>query len=252
MIMKLRRLNNILDYVKTYGVCSYDNLCEHFNVSLSTIRRDIDELEKEEKIEKVYGGVKLTDSYKNEDFNSGLYKYDFAKDNIAKKACELIEDGDIVLLGSGSTVAHMIKHLKERRNITLITNNLAVLNETLNCNFNVVGIGGNLDKTTMSFVGLQSIKQLEQLNANKCFISCNGINQHTITNVTDLEADIKKTQINISDKIVLLADHNKFNNVSLYSFANINDIDYLITDNKLTKEYDSLCKENKCEVLIAK
>jgi len=250
--MKLQRTNNITEYIRTYGLCSYEDLCEQFHVSMSTIRRDVDELENLGVIEKVHGGVKISESYLQEEGNSSLFKFDYVKDRIAAEAARLVEDGDIVLLGSGSTVAHMVSHLKKKKNITLITNNLAVLNETLDCDFNVVSIGGNLDKIVMSFVGMQSARQISELNANKCFISCNGINLHSITNVVDLEADLKKAEIAISDQTILLADRKKFNTMSLYSFATLKDIDCLITDEAPGEEFEELCRESSCRLVVAK
>ena len=212
----------------------------------------MEELEQSGIIEKVHGGVKIADSFLQQEQSSTLYKFDYAKDRIAAQAARMVRDDDIILLGSGSTVAHMVRHLKKKKNITLITNNLAVLNETLDCDFNVISIGGNLDKVVMSFVGLQSARQISGLNANRCFLSCNGISLHSITNVVDLEADLKKTEIAISDQTILLADHRKFNTMSLYSFATLKDIDCLITDETPGKEYEELCQESSCRLVIAK
>ena len=249
--MKLIRLNNIIEYVRAYELVSYEDLCRQFDGSISTIRRDIDELEKQGKIEKVFGGIKLSEEAIKESNEATLFKYDYERDKIARAASELVDDGDIIMLGSGSTVAHMVKYLKNKKGITLVTNNLAVLNETLKCDFNVVSIGGNLDKKIMSFVGLNSSKQVNELNANKCFLSCNGVNIHSISNVADLEADLKRKEIAISDKTVLLADASKFDKMSLYSFGSIKDLDYLITNKKPSKEYEKVCKENNCELIVA-
>jgi len=250
--MKLIRLNNIVEYVRAYELCSYESLCEQFDVSLSTMRRDVDELERQGKIVKVFGGIKLSEEALKDVDEAKLFKYDYERDKIAKAASELVDDGDIIMLGSGATVAHMVKYLKGKKGITLVSNNLAVLNETLKCDFNVVSIGGNLDKKIMSFVGLNSSKQVNELNANKCFLSCNGVNVHSISNVADLEADLKRKEIAVSDKVILLADANKFNKMSLYSFATFKDLDYLITNKKPSKEYEKVCKENNCELIIAK
>ena len=250
--MRLIRLNNIVEYVRAYELCTYEKLCEQFEVSLSTMRRDVDELEKQGKIVKVLGGIRLSDKAIKENNEATLFKYDYERDKIAKAASELVVDGDIIMLGSGSTVAHMVKYLKNKKGITLVTNNLAVLNETLKCDFNVVSIGGNLDKKIMSFVGLNSSKQVNELNANKCFLSCNGVNTNSISNVADLEADLKRKEITISDKVVLLADATKFDKMSLYSFATFADLDYLITNKKPSKEYEKVCKEHNCELIIAK
>lgn len=250
--MRLIRLNSIVEYVRAYELCTYEDLCKQFDVSISTIRRDVDELEKQGKIEKVFGGIRLSEIAIKENDEATLFKYDYERDKIAKAASELVDDGDIIMLGSGSTVAHMVKYLKNKKGITLVTNNLAVLNETLKYEFNVVSIGGNLDKKIMSFVGLNSSRQVNELNANKCFLSCNGVHIHSISNVADLEADLKRKEIAVSDKVVLLADATKFDKMSLYSFASIKDLDYLITNKKPAREYEKACKENNCELIVAK
>lgn len=250
--MKLKRLNNIIEYVRAYDLCTYEDLCRKFDVSMSTMRRDVDELEKEGKIEKVFGGIKLSPKSIKEANDKSIFKFDYERDKIAKAASELVEDGDIIMLGSGSTVAHMVKYLANKKGITLVTNNLAVLNETLRCDFNVVSIGGNLDKKIMSFVGLNSSKQINELNANKCFLSCNGVNLNSVSNVADLEADLKKTEIAISDKTILLADSTKFDKMSLYTFASIEDIDYIITNEIPRKEYEERCNECNCKLIVAK
>ena len=250
--MKLKRLNNIVEYVRAYDLCTYEDLCKQFDVSISTIRRDIDELDKLGKIEKVFGGIRLSEQSIKDANEATLFKYDYERDKIAKAASELVQDGDIIMLGSGSTVAHMVKYLKNKKGITLVTNNLAVLNETLKCDFNVVSIGGNLDKKIMSFVGLNSSKQISELNANKCFLSCNGVNLQSVSNVADLEADLKRTEIRVSDKTILLADHSKFDKMSLYKFARMDEIDYIITNKKPNKEYEEVCKKNNCTLIVAK
>ena len=250
--MKLKRLNNIVEYVRAYDLCTYEDLCKQFDVSISTIRRDIDELDKLGKIEKVFGGIRLSEQSIKDANEATLFKYDYERDKIAKAASELVENGDIIMLGSGSTVAHMVKYLKNKKGITLVTNNLAVLNETLKCDFNVVSIGGNLDKKIMSFVGLNSSKQISELNANKCFLSCNGVNLQSVSNVADLEADLKRTEIRVSDKTILLADHSKFDKMSLYKFARMDEIDYIITNKKPSKEYEEVCKKNNCTLIVAK
>ena len=249
--MKLKRLNSIIEYVRSYDLCTYDDLCKQFNVSISTMRRDIDELEKKGKIEKVFGGVKLSEAAIKEEDDTSIFKYDYERDKIAKAASELVNDGDIIMLGSGSTIAHMVKYLKNKKNITLVTNNLGVLNETLKYNFNVISIGGNLDKNIMAFVGLQSSKQISELNANKCFLSCNGVSVNSISNRADLEAALKKTEIQISDQSILLADDSKFDKMSLYSYASLKDMDYLITNKKPSKKYEDACKKNNCQLIVA-
>ena len=244
--MKFKRLQQIESYVRTYGVASFEELCEHFDISLSTVRRDIEELVKNGSVIKTYGGIKINE---NNIKNETIIKFDYSKDIIGKKAAELVKDGDVVLLGSGSTVAHSVKYLANKK-ITVITNNLVVLDEAVKYGFKVISVGGNLDLSTMSFVGTQTIKQLSELNATISFIGCNAINKKYVSNVADVEAEIKKMMIKNSKKVALLIDHNKFDETSLYNFADIKDMNYIVTDSKPNKEYLEIFKNNKVKLEV--
>lgn len=251
--MKIKRLQEIEDYIGLCGTCSYEELCSHFDISLSTIRRDIGELEQYGKIMKIHGGVMIKKEVLEEEAEVKIQlQYGSNKDRIAEIASKIVEDNDIILLGSGSTVAHMVHHLAGKKNITVITNNLVVIEEAMKYGFSVIIVGGNLDRNTLSFVGTQTIKQLNELNANKSFISCNGITlNHGLSNVADLEADIKKSIIKISSDVIALVDHTKFDKMSLYTFAGINEINTLITDAEPSSEYIELFDKNNTRLEIA-
>lgn len=247
--MKLKRLEAISEYARAYDICTYEELCRQFDVSLTTMRRDVEELVRTGRVEKVYGGIKVLP--KEEEEEEPLFRYEYAKDQIGKKAALFVEDHDIIVLGSGTTAAHMVKYLREKKGLTVITNNLAVMEEAVKYGFTLISIGGDLDRRTMSFVGTQSIKQLSELNADKAFLSCNGITVHGVSNVADLEADIKKKTMEISSKIYLLADHSKFGVKSLYSFARIRDLDGIFTDKRAPKEIEKYCREEGVSLYTA-
>lgn len=247
--MKIKRLKKLEDYLRSGQMCTYEELCRAFDVSLSTIHRDIDELEKMGSVEKIHGGA-IYRGMQDEDAMAGL-TYDYVKGAIARRAAASIEDNDIILLGSGSTVAHMVPFLKGKKNITVITNNFLVIGEAMNYDFNVINIGGNLDRNVMSFVGTQSIKQLQELNANKAFIGCNGISANGFSNVVDLEADIKKAMIHISSQATVLAESRKFGAMSLYNFAALSEVHTLVTEKEPDEEYQKLLAEAGVNLAIA-
>lgn len=240
--MKVKRLEQIEGYIREKKFCTYEELSKILDVSLSTVHRDMEELAGRGVIRKLHGGV-VYDKKAEDTGELSLLPYEYGKDQIARRAAELVEDNDILLLGSGATVAHMIPHLKEKKNITVITNNFNVIAESLKYNFNVISIGGNFDRHVKSFVGTQSIKQLDLLNANKAFIGCNGITPNGISNVVDLEADIKKTMIRISSSTTVLAESRKFDAMSLYTICSFEEIDRLITDGLPSKPYRKLLQE---------
>lgn len=248
--MKVKRLEQIEGYLKEKQICTYEELSNFLDVSLSTIHRDVEELVKKGIAKKIHGGA----MYEKEQPKQGelyLLPYEYGKDLIARRAVSIVEDNDIILLGSGSTVAHMVPYLKSKKNITVITNNFIVIAEAMKYGFNVINIGGNFDRNVMSFVGTQSIKQLNELNANKAFIGCNGITQNGISNVVDLEADIKKTMIRISSHTTVLAESRKFGAMSLYTICSLDEIDRLVTDEMPSKQYQKLFNEHNVVIDIA-
>ena len=232
--MQEKRLNDILRYVAEHEMCTHEELCRFCGVSLSTIKRDVQTLADRGLLTKVRGGAKATadniiDLPKM--ISREQLRYQSNLDRIAKHAAQLVSDNEIIFLGSGVTVAHMIKHLRGYRNLTVITNSIYVMQEAFQYDINVLMIGGTLNRNTMSYIGIQSINQLKDLNANAAFMSCNGIAlMRGITNSSEMEADIKKIAIQVSGKSVLLADSEKFNKISLYTFAQMGDFTSLITD----------------------
>ena len=145
---------------------------------MNTIRRDINELDKKGVVKKVYGGVSFID---NKDINTKIHypntvKFSEKLDRIGKQAAALVEDGDIILIGSGTTTYHMISHLRNKENLTLITNNVLIITEALNYNsFRLIVIGGDLQRDTNSIIGPDAVNLLEKLNAHKLFIGTSAL-----------------------------------------------------------------------------
>lgn len=250
--MKVERINKIEEYLQQHKSAKLDELCEIFDVSKNTIRRDIDILQKEGKIQKVYGGVVYINRNNLIPFSQReLYLKD-EKKKIAIKAAELIKDNDILLVDAGSTTANIIPFIKDKQNITIITNSLTVLNEALllnNCK--VISTGGDLLKETCSFTGFEAISLLAKLNAHKTFIAASGLSlDNGITNSSIIEAEIKKTMLNVSKEKILLIDHSKFDTSSLVTFANLSDIDTIITDQLPEQHYIDRFKKEHVELIV--
>ena len=238
--MQEKRLNDILRYVAEHELCTHEELCRFCDVSLSTIKRDVQTLADRGLLTRIRGGAKaqaesLVDLPR---VNSReVLRYKANLDRMAKRASEMVSDNEIIFLGSGVTVAHMVKHLRGYRNLTVITNSIYVMQEAFQYDINVLMIGGILNRNTMSYIGIQSINQLRDLNANAAFMSCNGIAlTRGITNSSEMEGDIKKIAIQVSGKSVLLADSEKFNKISLYTFAQMGDFTNIITDRPIVDE----------------
>lgn len=257
--MKAKRLSQIYSYVSQVGICSYEELSTYFNVSPSTIRRDIEELVQTKALVKKHGGVMASNAAQADPACTtppgaavpSTFSEAENKLAIARRASQFVQDHDIIFLGSGTTVAHMLPFLTNKQGLYIITNNLLVLNEVKNYSIRAMAIGGNVNIDTMSIVGIQSIHQLRTLNANKAFLGCNGITSSCcVTNVSELEADIKKEAMSISGECFLLTESQKFGKMSLYTFANLDQFSTTITDTAPTKEFFDIFQRIDRELLI--
>lgn len=244
--MRSNRVSDIEDYIIQNKTVSLDKLCEVFNVSKNTIRRDINELTEKGSIKKVYGGVSIVEKTTLVPFNERNTKNTNLKSNIGERCADFIKDGDIIFLDSGTTTLAIVDHLKKKQNLTIITNNLEVIVKAINLpNLNVIALPGNLIRKTNSFVGVDTVSILRKYNINKSFMASTGISiECGITNSHPLESEIKRVAIEKGIEIFLLVDSSKFDNSSLVTYSQLKDIDYLITDKKPTEKYIDFCNNH--------
>lgn len=253
MTMKAQRIEDLLIYIKQNKTVELDHLCQVFDVSKNTIRRDIDLLHKEGKIEKVYGGVIYIDHTNLIPFTQRNQVLGVEKRRIGSAAANLVNDGDIIFIDAGSTAAHMLPFLSEKKNLTIITNSLTVLNEALPMvNTRVISTGGDLLRDTNSFTGIEAIRFLSNYNIHKAFVAASGVSvDNGLTNSSSIEAEIKKAVLNVSGEITLLSDHTKFGNTSLVTFAHLKDVSTIVTDTPLSQAFEDFCQKHQINIITA-
>ncbi|OBR90645.1 glucitol operon repressor [Clostridium ragsdalei P11] len=250
--MKSKRINQIEEYVLNKNTVTLDTLTDVFNVSKNTIRRDIQELIKRGNIKKVYGGV-ASNSKLLSPFNENQIKNTYTNGLIAKAASRFVKDGDIIFIDSGTTTLNMGDFLKDKNNLTIVTNNL---NFIINClkytNLNIISTGGTLNRKTNSFSGIDSLNLLKNYNINKAFMNATGISlTNGVTNSSPLESEIKKIAVKKSSEVFILADYSKFDICSLVTYCNLDDIDYLITDKFPPEAYNQLIEKSSIELIVS-
>ena len=255
--MKAKRELEILNYINKNGVCSYENICDKFNISISTARRDIDNLASEKYIKKVYGGVvpyEYTSFSKNKKIQNKTNKPDsiFSTklDRIGKLAATYVKSGDIIYIGSGTTTSHLLPYLNNLNNLTIVTNNLFIANSILKFSHEIILIGGRINYRSRSTVGVSVIDDIGNMNILKAFIGCNGISfKNGFSNLENDEAYIKKAILKSTKEVFVMADSSKFDSISLYTFANFSDIDGIITDTAPNETYRNICNTNHVKLL---
>ncbi|SFM29425.1 DeoR/GlpR family DNA-binding transcription regulator [Pelosinus propionicus] len=233
---KLNRLNQIKKILWEQEIVPLDQLCNLFQVSKGTIRRDVNELEKHGSIKKIYGGIMLNEKNSQGSFELREKKY---QKNAANLASNLVVNGDVLYIDSGTENMYLMPFLSERSDLTIITANLNVINEALQYpQLEIISTGGILHRPSNAFVGSAVIDFLQNYNISKNFFSSSGVSiTNGVTSAFPLEYEIKRYLIERGETNILLLDSSKVGVVSLKTFCKLEDLDYLVTDQRPSKEY---------------
>lgn len=249
--MKISRLNSIEEYVLSQKTVSIDELCEVFNVSKNTIRRDLNELETRGHITKVYGGVTAVTpaDVMPLPVRSGLNPA--AKDYIGQLAVREISDGDTVFVDSGSTAVCVLRHLPPRIKITIVTHSLPAMVEAAKFdNVNLISLGGIFNASTSSFVGISAQQSLADLRISKAFLSATGVTVESgMSNTTFLEAEIKRGVVAHASNVILIADSSKLGRDATVTFCRLQDVSTFITDQRPAPKFVEFCHAHNVRIL---
>jgi DeoR family fructose operon transcriptional repressor len=254
MLFEDERKFQIIQYLQKNQRASVPELGQLFNVSESTIRRDLKELEDAKLLKRTHGGAV---SLQSANLEPGIQeKTDYfrnEKEKIAQKAYQLISAGDTILLDSGTTTLLLARELHAISDVRVITNSLLVLNELKDCrNVEISLVGGILRPETMAFVGPMTERSLDMITVDKVFLGTNGIDiLKGITTPNLIEAATKSKMISIGNEIILLADHSKIGKISYAKVANVERIDTFIVDDQAPEEFTSQLKKLGVGITIA-
>ncbi|SNS98048.1 transcriptional regulator, DeoR family [Anaerovirgula multivorans] len=229
------RKAKILEILNTSYRIQVNDLTEALQVSESTIRRDLQDLEQEGLLKRTHGGaVKLENTSFEPTMNEKELTNIEEKIEIGKKAAAFIEDNDTVILDAGTTTLQIAKNI-QARNVTVLTNSMLIALELLNNKeVEVIIAGGYARREIVSIVGPITDKIIQSLRVDKAFIGTNGITIEdgcTTPNVD--EAHTKSIMIQSAKEIYIVADHSKFGTVSFARIARLDEIDGIITDEEI-------------------
>ncbi|MBQ3443601.1 MAG: DeoR/GlpR transcriptional regulator [Selenomonadaceae bacterium] len=252
--MKEERIHQIHELLIEKKRISLDELCENFGVSKNTIRRDINELEEQGIIQKVYGGIVLKEAeiMSLEPFSAREIRNINEKKKIAAVAAALVNDGEVIYIDSGTTTMHLLPHLAEKNFLTIVTASVYVLElATRYSNLNVIATGGNLQPPIKALVGPSVLECIRNYNFSKIFLASTGITiEHGATNASPLECEVKRELVRKSCAKYLLVDNSKFDVASLMTYSNLTDLDNIITDKNPTEKYLDYFKEKAINLIL--
>lgn len=238
------RQHQILSLLNNNQSVKIIDLAEMFNVSKETIRRDLLTLENKGLAQKSHGGAIAPSSYEFDTISleSRIDKNLDIKMALCKKALSFLPENGVVYLDTGSTIHCLAQLLSQKEHYTIITNSLNAANVLVKSNNRTIMTGGQLNARTMATDGFQTTDFMSKIKVDVAFLGTNGFEQHNGPSGTDL-ADIQTKQaiIKNSKTNIVIAESRKATYTALIQYASWRDIDYLITDNHLTKEcLDSL------------
>lgn len=247
---RIKVIKEIMIKNKSVDIATLTNI---LNVSDVTVRKDLDMLEKENFLVKNHGGAILVDSDEqiSKDFTISNY---LEKEQIANLAFTLVEDGDTIFLGYGSTCYIFAKSLKEKKNLTVVTTNVNALPELLPFVSKTILIGGEvIYKDGMMYsAGELTSENLKGIFVNKSFMSVDAVDLmagFTVNDVSNLS--VLKLIPKLSKQVIFLADHSKFDKIGFYQIAPIGLPNAIVSNDKLNDKYKQFFYEKNIKVLTA-
>lgn len=226
------RRQAIIDLLVTARVADLDDLAERFAVSRMTIHRDLDDLEQAGLLRKVRGGATIEAGLQFEsDFRIRALQDSDAKSNMAQAALALVEPGMTVIVNDGSMAALLGAALVDKRPLTIITNNAAVIDELRNvAGITLIALGGVFNVKFNAFFGVVTDHALSRLRADIAFISTPAVTGLQAFHMDDSVVRTKRAMMAAAEKSCLLVNHARFGRSALHVLADLSEFDSIITD----------------------
>jgi len=242
-MLAIERRNKILAILQKESRVVVSDLSKAFHVTEETIRRDLEKLEKDGFAKKAYGGAIINESV-NVDLPFTVRKTTnvSGKQEIAEIIASMIQDGDHIMLDASSTAVYIAKQLKNKKNLTIITNSIEILLELSEVTgWKVLSTGGVMKEGSLSLVGYQAEKMISSFHVDKAIISCKGLDiEKGITDSNEMEAHIKKLMFDNANVKIVAADSTKFDRISFTKICDLSEIDMIVTDVTLDQKWNDI------------
>ncbi len=248
------RRRRILEMMRSGKAVTVADLAAVFEVSESSIRRDLRELERSGLLARTHGGaVPVEGTLSEPTFAEKTSRNLPQKRAVARVAAGLVKDGDSIILDAGTTTLEIARQLRQRRNLTVVTNAFHIAAELADCpSIRVIVTGGEVKGNTLALVGPVAERTLEEVNVDRTFLGTNGIDlARGLTTPTEAEAAVKRRMIAAARQTVVVADHTKLGKVAFATIAPVTGVQMLVTDRDFDPGAARELGRRGVEVLIA-
>lgn len=253
-LFQQERIDQILALVQKHGRVSVSELTELFGVSAVTIRNDLAQLENQKVLVRTHGGAMIRpDSNQEPAFLLRKELHLAEKERIGRAVAGMIHDGDSIFLDASTTAWQVARHIKEHRELTILTNGLYVALELGDClGITVVMPGGILRSGSTSLIGDQSASILERYHIQKGFFGALGLTlQEGLTDLNQYEVELKRRMVERSKEVIAIVDSSKWGKVAFATFATLDQVDHIATDTQAPQEMVAAIKDWGIQVTIA-
>jgi DeoR/GlpR family transcriptional regulator of sugar metabolism len=251
----MRQAQRIIKVQELFGkeeFVNFEELCQKFNASKSSIRRDLIELEAKGVLRRVHGGaISLQTRDEVLDFDRLTVSFHDEKARIGKKAASQVQNGQTVILGGGSTVVEVAKNLNDRP-IQVVTNSILVAEVFWESKkVEVTLTGGYLYPRLGVQLGPICERMLHSVSADIVIMGIMGITKSGLSDSNSLIVESIRAMIQCARKVIIVADRSKFGRDAMIHVADLADVDQVVTDNSLDEETQQMLQENGVECALA-
>lgn len=237
-MIQYERQQNILHILQARGTASVRELSAAVFASEASVRRDIETLEQQGHVKRIYGGVMLS-RHENSIIPLDLRdpEHSAVKDQLAQRAAEMIPDGATILLDASSTARRIIRHLSQKHDLKIITNNLRLLHEAQGLDAQLYGTGGAYNPKNHAFIGPAAEAYVRGISADILFFSSQGITEEgEITDVSEEETALRRVMLTRARRRVFLCDASKLGICRVFTLCTRQDVTDILCDVSLPWE----------------
>ena len=247
------RHQEILDILRVQGSVSVTDLAGRLNVSEVTIRKDLTVLEQQNKLYRTHGrAIPISPYIADRHINEKEKQAVVEKNLIGKYAASMIEEGDCVMIASGTTILNVVREMMSLKNFTAITASVSASSMlSQNKDIEVVQLGGVVRPSSVSVVGSFAEDMLKYFSCSKLFVSCDGIDlDFGVTTANMMESNLNRLMMDKAQKAVLLVDSSKFGKRAFSKVCDLEDLDMIVTDDGIPQKFLEDLQEHGIKVVV--
>ncbi len=249
----VERQEEIKSYIHaSKGRVSVSDLSNRWGITQETVRRDLDKLEEQGFVTRVYGGAiwNSTVSRSGVRFMERRSRQSNEKELIALKAAHLANGCSSIAVDASSTALGVLRAMDAAPSLKVVTSSVVPFLDANEQGFELISSGGQFNSSTLAFQGETAVQSILRFHVNLALIGCAALDlSGRVTDSNEDEVQVKRAIIQAADRVAVLADHTKFDRVAFLDLVSLSEVSYLVTDERPSQEWVDRCEELGVELL---